>query len=106
MTEMLDIALQVSRWAALVFLAAMSVIVLLKMSGGSLNVGAITMGRGQLLVVTFGVAGAYAYMAMSTIQTGHLPAPSPLMLGLLGASQGVHLSLNLAENWPALFAKS
>ena len=103
---MLDIALQVSRWGALVFLVAMFVIVLMKMSGGTLNISAITMGRGQLFVITFGVAGAYAYMAMNTVQTGHLPTPSPLMLGLLGASQGVHLSVKLAENWSALFAKS
>jgi hypothetical protein len=103
---MLDIALQVSRWAGLAFLAAMSVIVLMKMSGGTLNIGAITLGHGQLLVVTFGVAGAYAWMAMSTVQTGRLPLPSPTMLGLLAASHGVHLSLKLAENWSALFAKS
>ena len=103
---MLDFALQVSRWAVLVFLAAMFVIVLLKMSGETLNIGAITMGRGQLFVITFGVAGAYAYMAMATVQTGHLPSSSPVMLGLLGASQGVHLSVKLAENWSALLAKA
>jgi len=111
---MLEIAFQVSRWAALVFLATMLVIVLLKMSGGTLNIGAITFGRGQLLVTTFGVAAAYAYMAMSTVKAGQLPTATPIqlptatpmMLGLLGGSQGVHLSLKLAENWASLFAKT
>jgi hypothetical protein len=111
---MLEIAFQVSRWAALAFLGAMLVIVILKMSGGTLNIGAITLGRGQLLVTTLGVAAAYAYMVMSTVKTGQLPTATPIqlptatpmMLGLLGGSQGVHLSLKLAENWAALFGKS
>lgn len=102
---MLDIALQVSRWAAFAFLAAMSVVVLMKMTGGTLNIGAITLGRGQLLVSTFGVAGAYAYMAFNTVHTGRLPTPNPALLGVLGASHGVHLSLKLAENWSAIFAQ-
>jgi hypothetical protein len=106
LADVIDLALQIARWAPLVFLAAMTVIVLLKLSGGRLDIGSITLGRGQLLIVTFGVAGAYAYMAMSTVHSGHLPKPSPLMLSLLGGSQGVHLSLKLAENWPALFARS
>jgi len=106
LTGIFEIALQASRWAGLAFLAALFVIVLLKMSSGSLNIGAVNLGRGQLLVTTFGVASAYAYMAMTTVQTCHLPAPSPVMLGLLGASQGVYLSFKLAENWQALFSNS
>ncbi|HLZ82266.1 MAG TPA: hypothetical protein VKQ54_01785, partial [Caulobacteraceae bacterium] len=86
MTGVLELGLQVSRWAALAFLAAMFIVVLLKMTGGRLNIGTITLGRGQLLVTTFGVAAVYAYWAMTTAHSGRLPTPTPAMLGLLGAS--------------------
>jgi hypothetical protein len=97
------LAFNLARAAGPVFLGALFLVVLLKMTSGTLNIGAITLGRGQLLIVTFGCAAAYWF---TTVQSGHLPQPDPVMLSLLGASNGVYLGFKLAENWSALFGKT
>jgi hypothetical protein len=97
------LAYDIARAAGPLFLGGMFLVLLFKMTSGTMNIGAITPGRGQLLIVTFGCA---AFYWLNIVQAGHLPAADPRMLALLGASQGVHLSFKLAENWSALFGKA
>ena len=101
MQHAVEFALLAARWAGPAFLAALSLILLMRLAWGQIDMGRLDLAHAQLLLATLGAAGVYAYALIRLKQGAALPAPSPMVLALLGGSHLTHLGRNLANQWSA-----